>query len=211
MLSDQRTLALVTPDARITWMCVPRVDSAAIFAELVGGPSAGFFAVRPVGTAPPTGQHYVADTMRLQTTWTTLTVTDYLDCSRGRPGRLAGRSDLVRVIEGRGTAQVTFAPRLDFGRSATRLEVHPDGLEVLGAADLMALRSPGVRWVVEDDGMHQTAQAEIDLSGGPVVLEFRCGTASIGPRGCGRGEPARGHRPVLERLGGSARAPGRSV
>ena len=37
MLSDQRTAAIVTPDARITWLCVPRIDSGAIFAELLGG------------------------------------------------------------------------------------------------------------------------------------------------------------------------------
>ncbi|MDH3706344.1 MAG: trehalose-phosphatase, partial [Acidimicrobiia bacterium] len=38
MLSDQRTVALVTPEARLTWMCHPRADSPAVFAELVGGP-----------------------------------------------------------------------------------------------------------------------------------------------------------------------------
>jgi trehalose 6-phosphate phosphatase len=34
ILSDLRTAAVVSPDARITWMCVPRIDSAAIFADL---------------------------------------------------------------------------------------------------------------------------------------------------------------------------------
>ncbi len=47
LLSDQRTAAIVTPDARITWYCAPRIDSSAVFAELVGGPAAGYFAVCP--------------------------------------------------------------------------------------------------------------------------------------------------------------------
>jgi trehalose-phosphatase len=36
LLSDQRTAAIVTPDARVTWLCAPRIDSAAVFAELLG-------------------------------------------------------------------------------------------------------------------------------------------------------------------------------
>ena len=47
MLADGKTVALVTPDARVTWLCHPRIDSAALFAELVGGPPAGSFAVGP--------------------------------------------------------------------------------------------------------------------------------------------------------------------
>jgi trehalose-phosphatase len=179
LLSDQRTVALVTPDARVAWMCVPRIDSAAIFAELVGGPSAGFFSVRPAGNTPPTRQTYESDTMRVTTHWTRLSVSDYLDCSGNRPSLLAGRSDLIRVIEGSGRAVIEFAPRLDFGRSPTLLDVHDDGLEVLGAADLIALRSPGVQWEITTDGFHQTARAEVELTGDPLVLEFRCGTANL--------------------------------
>ena len=36
MLSDQRTVALVNPFGRIVWMCMPRIDSPAAFAELIG-------------------------------------------------------------------------------------------------------------------------------------------------------------------------------
>ncbi len=183
LLSDQRTVAVVTPDARVTWLCVPRIDSASVFAELVGGQSAGYFATRPADGARPTGQRYVPDTMRLETVWPRMTVTDYLDCSSGRPSRLAGRSDLIRALEGSGRAVVEFAPRLDFGRSPTRLEVRENGLEVLGAADLMVLRAPGVEWKIIEDGLHQTARAEIDLSDGPVVLEYRCGTANLRAEG----------------------------
>ena len=43
----RRTVALVTPDTRVTWLCHPRPDSAAIFADLLGGTSAGHFTSRP--------------------------------------------------------------------------------------------------------------------------------------------------------------------
>ena len=193
MLSDLRTAAIVTPEAGIVWWCVPRIDSAAVFAELVGGPGAGTFRVGPAGGGPPSGQRYVGDTLLLETSWPSMTVTDYLDCSGGRPGRLAGRSDLIRVLAatddgpggggggGRGDARATieFAPRLDFGRYPTRLGRRDDGLEVQGASDLMVLRAPGVDWEIVEDGPHQTARAEVDLRDGPVVLELRCGTANL--------------------------------
>ncbi len=178
LLSDQRTAAIVTPDGRITWYCAPRIDSSAVFAELVGGPAAGYFAITPASGDAPASQRYLDRTMVLETAWPEFTVTDYLDTSGGRPDRLAGRSDLVRIVEGRGTAVIEFAPRLDFGRHGTRLAIRDDGVEVVDAADLMALRAPGVRWEVADDGRHHTARGEVDLDDGPVVLEFRFGTAS---------------------------------
>jgi trehalose-phosphatase len=155
-----------------------RIDSSAVFAELVGGPAAGYFAVVPVDGGDPVAQHYLDDTMVLETRWDGLTVVDYLDTSSGRPDRLAGRSDLIRVLTGRGRARVEFAPRLDFGRHPTRLAIRPGGVEVVDNADLMVLRSNGVTWELTDDGRHHTAVAEIDLSNEPVVLEFRFGTAS---------------------------------
>jgi trehalose-phosphatase len=189
MLSDQRTAAIVTPDARITWLCVPRIDSAAIFAELVGGPAAGHFSVRPAEGNRPIGQRYVGDSLVLETSWPRMQVTDYLDCSGGRPQRLAGRSDLIRVIEGTGTAVIEFAPRLDFGRSITRMEVRPEGLEVVFGADLMALRSPGVTWELIEEGQHHLARGSVDLDRGPAVLELRCGTANL--RATDQGEEIR--------------------
>jgi trehalose 6-phosphate phosphatase len=42
----------------------------------------------------------------------------------------------------------------------------------------MVLRAPGVTWELTDDGRHHTARAEVDLTGEPLVLEFRYGTAS---------------------------------
>ena len=179
LLSDQRTAAITTPDARVTWFCAPRLDDPAIFAELLGGPTAGFFAIRSNDGQGPSLQRYAGNTMILETIWPSMTVTDYLDVSDGRPTLLAGRSDLIRHISGSGTAVVEFAPRLDFGRFPTQIEVRGDGLEVVGARDLIVLRSPNVEWTIESVGQHQTAIAEVDLSNGPVTLELRVGTASL--------------------------------
>ena len=61
LLSDQRTAAIVTPDARVTWFCAPRLDDAAIFAELLGGPTAGYFSVHSANEESPSVQRYTGE------------------------------------------------------------------------------------------------------------------------------------------------------
>ncbi|QDU67604.1 trehalose-phosphatase [Engelhardtia mirabilis] len=188
LLSDQRTAALVTPDARVVWYCAPRIDSPALFAELLGGRSAGYFSVASVDGSAPLRQTYEGATMVLRTRWKHFSVVDYLDCSQGRPRQRAGRTDLLRVLEGNGRVAVEFAPRLDFGRSPTRLRAVEGGLEVVDAFDGILLRSPGVEWTIEPDGQHQTARAEVELGQAPLVLELSYGG---GARGQATAERAR--------------------
>ncbi|HNQ22835.1 MAG TPA: trehalose-phosphatase [Phycisphaerae bacterium] len=179
LLSDQRTLALVAPNGRVVWLCLPRLDSSAVFAELLGGPTAGFFEVRSVESTAPGRQTYIGDTFVLQTRWPGLTVTDYLDCGGGRAFQRAGRTDLIRVVEGRGRVRVTFAPRLDFGRMQTRLRVVDVGLQIEGALDPLVLRAPGLDWELVEEGRHQSAVATVEMTDEPLVLELRYGTASL--------------------------------
>ena len=181
ILSDLRTAAIVSPTARITWLCAPRIDSAAVFAELLGGPSAGHFTIEDVHGREPANQRYRPNSLLLQTQFPDFTVIDYLDTSSGRTRRLAGRSDLIRVIEGSGQARIEFAPRLDFGRVPTRLELRPEGLAVQGTSDLMVLRAPGVAWEIVPDGAHETATAVVDVTDEPLVLELRAGTGTVRP------------------------------
>ncbi|MBI1827338.1 MAG: trehalose-phosphatase [Planctomycetes bacterium] len=179
ILSDQRTAALVDPEGRIVWMCLPRIDSNAIFAELLGGPAYGYFDIRPLKNEGSATQQYVDDSLVLQTQWPEMTVTDYLDCSEGRPFQRAGRTDLVRIIEGAGQASIRFAPRLDFGRMPTRLKLHEFGVEVEGTQDPIVLFTPRVPWRLIEEGPHQVALAEVELSDGPIVLDLRYGTGSL--------------------------------
>ncbi|HVT82004.1 MAG TPA: trehalose-phosphatase [Phycisphaerae bacterium] len=179
LLSDQRTCALVTPRGRISWMCLPRLDSPALFAELIGGPSAGFFEVVPEDARSTPRQSYDGTTFVLTTDWDGVRVTDYLDCSAGRPFQRAGRSELIRVIEGRGKVHITFAPRLDFGGVETRLRVEDSGVRVEGTVEPCVLYAPGVHWTMQREGRHDTVRGEIDLGTDPVLLELRYGTANL--------------------------------
>ncbi|MFI6094332.1 glycoside hydrolase family 15 protein [Lentzea sp. NPDC051213] len=150
LLSNRRALALVTPDADVTWLCQPSPDSPALFAKLLGGD--GHFSIRPRKDQLPLGQRYVPGTMSVQTRWTGLQVTD----------RLA--DGLVRVVEGRVPAVVEFAPRPDFGRAPVRLEQTDEGLRLAGTK--IELRSPGVDWQITNG----TATAVLTS---PATLELR--------------------------------------
>jgi trehalose-phosphatase len=180
MLSDQRTMALVAPQGRIVWLCLPRLDSPAIFAELLGGPAAGYFSITPDGGGRPPRQRYIGGTLALRTQWKSMRVSDFLDVSGGKFKQRAGRTDLVRILEGRGRARIEFAPRLDFGREPTRLEARENGIVITGTHDPIVLRSPGIVWSIIEQGNHRTAKATVELDGThPLVLSLCYGTGSL--------------------------------
>lgn len=137
MLASPRSKALVTPDGTITWLCHPEPDSAAVFAHLLGGDAAGHFTIGPTRQALPLSQRYVDSTMTVVTRWASLAVIDYLPHDAE-----AGRTDLTRVITGRASAVVTFAPRPEFGQGQVTLEVEDDGIRVMGFNEPYVLRSP---------------------------------------------------------------------
>nr|WP_306991780.1 trehalose-phosphatase [Amycolatopsis thermophila] len=175
MLSNERAVALVTPDARLTWMCHPGPDAPAVFADLLGGTGAGHFSIKPHHNGLPLGQRYLPNTMTVETRWSRLLVTDYLE-----PECPPHRTDLVRVISGTAAASVVFAPRPEFGGVPVRLVPDPDGLRVLGTSEPIVLRSPGVAWEITSDGLHDTATALVQpAQDAPVVLELRCGTTDL--------------------------------
>jgi trehalose 6-phosphate phosphatase len=177
MLANERSVALVTPDAKITWLCHPEPDSAAVFADLLGGPGAGVFSIKPERNGLPLGQRYLPNTMTVETRWSRLLVTDYLDHYSA-----PHRTDLTRVISGATTARIEFAPRPEFGQVPVALIAEDDGLRVVGTSDPIVLRSPGVTWEISSDGQHETATAIVSPGpDAPIVLELRCGTDDLSP------------------------------
>ncbi|WP_344885529.1 trehalose-phosphatase [Allokutzneria multivorans] len=185
MLANERSVALLTPDAKLTWFCHPEPDSGAVFADLLGGPTAGVFGIKPERNGLPLGQRYLPGTMTVETRWSKLLVTDYLDHASA-----PGRTELVRVISGNTRAVIDFAPRPEFGQVPVSLVAEPDGLRVSGMSDPMVLRAPGVEWTITSDGQHESAHAVVEVAPDrPVVLELRCGSDDLSPSS--RSEPER--------------------
>lgn len=74
MLSNMRTAALVSASGSIDWLCLPRFDSEACFAALLGSPENGRWLL---GTLEPatTTRRYEAGTLALVATHETSTGT----------------------------------------------------------------------------------------------------------------------------------------
>jgi len=161
VLGDTATCALVGRDGSIDWLCLPRFDSAACFAALLGTPEHGRWLLGPSGSARTT-RGYVGDSAVLETVHQTDTgavkVTDFMPLADGR-------SDIVRRVEGlRGTVRMRHEWVVRFSYGKVRPWVHrtPDaeGQEVISAVagpDMLVLRgerlplSTGHRHVDEFD------------------------------------------------------------
>ena len=97
LIGNTRTAALVGRDGSIDWFCVPRFDSAACFAALLGTRENGRWLIAPRGKVIHTRRHYRENTLVLETLFETATgVVRLVDCMP----LWEGRTDIIRVVEG---------------------------------------------------------------------------------------------------------------
>ena len=82
LIGNMISAALVARDGSIDWLCLPRFDSAACFAALLGGPDNGRWLICPADAGAKASRRYIADTAVLQTRFDTaqgsVTVTDFM-------------------------------------------------------------------------------------------------------------------------------------
>jgi hypothetical protein len=117
-IGDGRTVALVALDGSVDWLCLPDLDSPAVFAALLDSESGGSFTLRPEA---PFGsvRRYLPGTNVLETTFETTTGTVRVTDALTIPAEgLSPQRELVRVIEtvaGRVPMRWEVTPRFGFG------------------------------------------------------------------------------------------------
>jgi GH15 family glucan-1,4-alpha-glucosidase len=98
LIGDCNTGALVGLDGSIDWLCLPRFDSDACFAALLGGPEHGRWLVTPEPSARSVSRRYRAGTLVLETDFETdqgaVRIIDCMPVSNER-------WDILRIVEGR--------------------------------------------------------------------------------------------------------------
>jgi GH15 family glucan-1,4-alpha-glucosidase len=142
LIGDLHTAALVGRDGSIDWCCLPRFDSDACFAALLGEPEHGRWSLQPVGEARRTSRRYRGESLVLETTIVTaggsVRVTDFMPPRRES-------ANIVRIVEGL-TGKVEMRSELlvrpDFGRIVPWVREHKDGsATAVAGPDAVCLRA----------------------------------------------------------------------
>src|SRR4051794_17042952 len=98
IIGDTRTVGLVGTNGSIDWLCVPRFDSGACFASLLGDPRHGRWLIAPDDSEPHrVRRRYRENTLVLETEITTRTGTvRIIDCMPPDEDI----PNVVRIVEG---------------------------------------------------------------------------------------------------------------
>jgi GH15 family glucan-1,4-alpha-glucosidase len=149
LIGDMQSAALVSRGGSIDWLCLPRFDSDAVFAALIGEPAHGQWKLQPAaaqGPEPRAGdveRSYVKDTLILTTQWQTMSgtvrVIDFM------PPRGDKTPVLVRIVEGVAGAvemDCTIRFRFGYGRIIPWLRRIGGALCAVGGPDSLWLRTP---------------------------------------------------------------------
>lgn len=112
LIGDLQTAGLVGRDGSVDWLCLPRFDSGACFAALLGDDDNGHWRLAPKGAGNCTRRRYVPGTLVLESFWETRTgtvkVTDFMPQRDRAP-------DVVRIVEGvSGSVEMAASLRLRF-------------------------------------------------------------------------------------------------
>ena len=142
-IGDMHTCALVGLDGSIDWLCLPRADSNAVFAKLLGEEKNGCWKIAPAEPVVRASHAYRKDTLILETEFETATgVVRVTDCM---PPDGSNR-DILRIVEGvRGEVDMTMRLiiRMDYGRTIPWVKHASDGgVIAVAGPDALILRTP---------------------------------------------------------------------
>jgi GH15 family glucan-1,4-alpha-glucosidase len=97
LIGDATTVALISREGSIDWMCLPRIDSDACFAKLLGNDQHGYWTIGAAMPVRSIERRYRKDTLILETEIETATgrarVIDFMPSGETQP-------DIVRIVEG---------------------------------------------------------------------------------------------------------------
>ncbi|GAA4220537.1 glycoside hydrolase family 15 protein [Streptosporangium album] len=139
-----QSAALIGRNGAIDWLCLPRFDSPACFAALLGDKHNGQWSLGPADAGWPTAtrRRYKGESLVLESEWDTpggtVRVTDFMPARQANP-------DLVRIVEGvSGTVEMATEIRIrfDYGRIVPWVRRTDGLLQAVGGPDSVWLHSP---------------------------------------------------------------------
>jgi len=166
VIGNMISAALVGTDGSIDWLCLPRFDSPACFAALLGAPDNGRWLIAPRDKAVRATQRYLPGTAVLETRFETatgaVTVTDFMPLSDDEE-----KVDLVRLVCGeRGEVAMTMELmlRFNYGQAIPWVRRRDYGLSAVAGPDAVELHTPAAL-----KGRDMTTCAEFTVHEGQTV------------------------------------------
>ncbi|QDV32444.1 glycoside hydrolase family 15 protein [Tautonia plasticadhaerens] len=164
LIGDCQTAALVGRDGSIDWLCLPRFDSGAVFAELLGTEENGHWKLAPVGEIKATRRRYRPGTLVLETEFDvdggTVRVTDCMPPRDELPDVLR----LVECLRGSVRMRMDLVIRFDYGAIVPWVLRTDNGISAIAGPDMLRLRTD-----VPLHGEDFHTVAEFDLSEGQTA------------------------------------------
>jgi GH15 family glucan-1,4-alpha-glucosidase len=142
LISNCATAALVGRNGSIDWLCLPRFDSAACFAALLGESEQGRWLIAPAISPHRVERRYLNGSLVLATQFETaegaVELVDFIALRHGA-------SDIVRLVRGlRGRVQMQteFVLRFDYGLVVPWVERLPEGgISAIAGPERVVLRT----------------------------------------------------------------------
>ena len=143
IIGNMLTAALVGKDGSIDWLCLPRFDSPACFAALVGTRENGRWKISPREGIVARSRRYLDDTAILETRFETasgaVAITDFMPLSAE-----FGKSNLVRVISGEAgqvDMEMELVLRFSYGQAVPWVRRREYGLSAVAGPDTVHLHT----------------------------------------------------------------------
>jgi GH15 family glucan-1,4-alpha-glucosidase len=156
-IGDGRSVALISRDGTIDWLCWPEFDSPAILGALLDPERGGMWRIAPVAACAPTTRRYRRDSNVLETELAgpdgTLVLIDAMTVCGGARGRLRSNHELVRIVQctrGSVDVELSLSLRPDFGRARPRLRATCHGVRCEVGSQLFALYSDRTVTIADD-------------------------------------------------------------
>jgi GH15 family glucan-1,4-alpha-glucosidase len=163
LLADCNSAALVDRDGSVGWLCLPRYDSPAVFAQILD-PAGGHWRIGPSGEYR-SERRYVEGTLVIETTFMTdsgtvklLDAMAFADGQRDHELGMNAPHMLLRLIEGvsdRVELELELAPRPEYGLVKPLFRRTESGGRTFGGPNQIVFGS-GVDCSLEDSTMRAT-------------------------------------------------------